>query len=348
MEKIVESINNLAFDAKIRAQSSLSILGHVDGMINEFKARTSNDKSSILLDVFGLLQSLFVGIDALYQLSFSATKYKYHININANNNLRMLKYLRNDVVGHPTNRNYEDGSYGFSEILEKEITRNSMSYVTYIIKDKEIIKDKTTIEFKRVLDAYTKEKHNLMSDLNNYLSRNKIKLESIGYLVNMFEKGIKNTFELKDIVKLEFLIKDEQNIAKEANNRFVWRLELLKKLYHLEDQKYVEYIKYLRLKEILNIYKMTLDISNKKAKMPTLKLPKILADIKTIVKQNKSINELIKHLNESLHPMFKYDLSHLIDQINDEEIKEFLKWFENLEDNDISYVVGKSLKDLSK
>src|SRR5690606_38008620 len=179
-----------------------------------------------------------------------------------------------------------------------------------------------------------------MSDLNNYLSRNRIKVESIGYLVNMFEKGVKNTFEMKDIVKLEFLIKDEQNIAKEANNRFVWRVQLLKKLYVLKDDQHQDIIKYLRLKEILSIYKMTLDLSNKKVKMPNLRLPKVLTDLKSLVKQNKSINELIKHLNESSHPMFKYDLSHLIDQISDENIKEFLKWFENLEDSDLSYLVG--------
>src|SRR5690606_7520604 len=108
MEKITKAIQNLQFDAKIRAESSLSIIEHVDDMLLEFKRRESTDQASILLDVFGLMQSLFVGIDALYQLSFSVTKYKYHININQNKNLRMLKYLRNDVVGHPTNRNYDD------------------------------------------------------------------------------------------------------------------------------------------------------------------------------------------------------------------------------------------------
>lgn len=348
MEKIVESIANLAFDAKIRAQSSLSILEHVDDMIKEFKLRDNQDKSSILLDVFGLLQALFVGIDALYQLSFSTTKYKYHININANNNLRMLKYLRNDVVGHPTNRNYEDGSYGFSVIEEQLITRESMSYITFIIKDKEIVRDKTTIEFKRVLDAYIKEKHNLMSDLNNYLTRNQTKVESVGYLVRMFEKGVKNTFDLKDLIKLEFLIKDEQNIAKESNNRFIWRIELLKKLYQVDNKIYEPYIKYLKLKEILSIYKMTLDISNKKAKMPSLKLPEILNEFKILIASNKSINELIKHLNEANHPMFKHDLTHLIELTSKESLKSFLLWFKSIEDDDLAYLVGKSLKDLSK
>src|SRR5690606_13891944 len=108
MHIINQAINNLTFDAKIRANAAVSALGHVDAMIEDFKLREGISRADILLDVFGLLQGLFVGIDAMYQLSFTTTKYKYHININMNKNLKELKYLRNDVVGHPTNRNYED------------------------------------------------------------------------------------------------------------------------------------------------------------------------------------------------------------------------------------------------
>ncbi|MBN3490552.1 hypothetical protein JV173_03385 [Acholeplasma equirhinis] len=347
MEKITKAIENLQFDAKIRAESSLSILEHVDDMLLEFKRRESTDQASILLDIFGLMQSLFVGIDALYQLSFSVTKYKYHININQNKNLRMLKYLRNDVVGHPTNRNYDDGSYGFSVILESEIKRDSLAYVTYIIKDKEITKDKEIIDFSKVLKAYTEEKVKLLNDLTAYLSRNEQKLSSYAYLVTLFEKGVKGEFLENDLDSLERLIMREQNLSKDSNNRFIWRLELLKKLYAWHDEKYQAYINYLKLKEILQLYKMTLDIAGKKAKMPKLKLPLILLEMNAMLLTNYSAQELIRHLNESSHPMFKYDLNHLIELVNQEDLKEFLNWFKEISDSNLSYIVGKSLKDLN-
>ena len=93
-----KAIDNLTFDAKIRAESSIAALKYVDLMIEDFKVRDASSKADILLDVFGLLQGLFVAIDALYQLSFTATKYKYHVNINQNRNLRQLKYLHGRVV----------------------------------------------------------------------------------------------------------------------------------------------------------------------------------------------------------------------------------------------------------
>lgn len=66
------------------------------------------DSGEVILRLYGLLQALFVCIDSLYTLTFKITGTKNFININDNKALRELKYIRNDVVGHPTNRIVDD------------------------------------------------------------------------------------------------------------------------------------------------------------------------------------------------------------------------------------------------
>ena len=99
-------------EVKYKLLSSNEMLNNIDKIVNEFNTQAINKKdlSDVLLDVFGLLQALFVGVDSLYNMVLSITKNKYYININQNYIIHELKFIRNDVVGHPTNRKY--GRYG--------------------------------------------------------------------------------------------------------------------------------------------------------------------------------------------------------------------------------------------
>ena len=78
-----------------------------------FSAPLITDRSESVLRLYALLQGLFVSVDSLYSLAYEITKNKNFININQNEDLRTLKYIRNDVVGHPSNRviNKTDLSY---------------------------------------------------------------------------------------------------------------------------------------------------------------------------------------------------------------------------------------------
>ncbi len=343
---IKSAIDNLSFDAKIRAESAMSALNHVDLMIENFKIRKTTDKGGILLDVFGLLQGLFVGIDALYQLSISTTKYKYHININTNKNLRALKFLRNDVVGHPTNRNYEDGSFGFSIILNDQITRDQLSYETYIIKGKKISKNKQSIHFDSILKAYEVEKRKVINDLKSYLGRQPRKLETTGILVTMYEKGSNGTFDLSDLDLIEKKFMAEQNLKKDSGNRFLWRLNLLKKLYVWQDAAYQDVLNYMTLKQIISMYQMNQDLNDKKIRVPSIKLPELLETFKQFVSKSKEAEILLTHLNEKDHPLFVHDIDHLIALSENEALIGLLQWFKKISDSDHSFLVGKLLKDI--
>lgn len=344
MHIINQAINNLTFDAKIRANAAVSALSHVDAMIEDFKLREGISRADILLDVFGLLQGLFVGIDAMYQLSFTTTKYKYHININMNKNLKQLKYLRNDVVGHPTNRNYEDGSFGFSIILNDEITRNELSYLTYIIKGKQIDSQKHTIDFKSILEAYSEEKDKFTRDLIAYLARNPRKTETSGLLVQLFEKALNDQYDFDLLTKIETLFLKEQNLYRDTRNRFVWRISLLRKLFVWNDEKYQAVIKYMTLQQILAIYQMNQDLNSSKIRIPNVELPQLLVDFDLMIKKHPASSDILNSLNDQDHPMFKNDVKELMDYAGATDVNRFIDWFLNLSDSDHKYLVGQVLK----
>lgn len=344
--KIEKAIENLSFDSKIRAKSSLAALKFVDLMIEDFKVRQAHNKADILLDVFGLLQGLFVAIDALYQLSFSATKYKYNVNINQNRNLKHLKYLRNDIVGHPTNRNYADGSFGFSVILEDEITKEKISYITYIMRDDTINKKKQTILFDDVLIAYETEKVLILKDLENYLGNMPHIEETTGLLVKLFEKALNNKFDIKDLDFIEEKFAAENNISTSSNHRFLYRLRLIKELFGWRDSKYQDIISYAVKHQILAIYKMNLDINNKRVRIPTIDKPLLISDLQSIIKKSKHARSLIHNLNDLDHPLFFSYIDQLIKIVNNPQIKQFLVWFQKLKDRDHSFAIGKIIKDI--
>lgn len=348
MDLIQSAINNLTFDAKIRAQAAYSALNHVDDLIADFKMREGISQADILLDVFGLLQGLFVGIDGMYQLSFAATKYKYHININMNKALKELKYLRNDVVGHPTNRNYDDGSFGFSIILNDEITRDNLSYVTYIIKGKDIIFDKHTIHFNELLKAYEQEKIIFLRDLNAYLRRNPSKVQSSGLIVQLFEKVVKNECDRALLETIERSFLNEQNLYYDTRNRFIWRIHLVKALFDWKDPTYQDVINYITLNQILSIYQMNQDLNNDKLRMPKVKPPTLIQSFDSFIEKHQEYLRLINNLNDEDHPLFKPDLDQLISLVPSTELKNFLAWFSKLRNLNHKFLVGQLLKQTTK
>ena len=122
------------------------------------------DSGEVILRLYGLLQALFVCIDALYTLTFKITGTKNFININDNKALRELKYIRNDVVGHPTNRIVDDKTeYAIlnpDDIKKDEFTYSVFSDVEY----------KKHVIFKNLLTAYKEEAFKLLTALDSYVT----------------------------------------------------------------------------------------------------------------------------------------------------------------------------------
>ena len=91
--------NKVDIKSNLYVESSLSVLHQVKLISNHYLNSEDDSKEEILLSIYGILQTLFVGVDALYDYVRALTKNKYLININQNERLHELKFIRNDVVG---------------------------------------------------------------------------------------------------------------------------------------------------------------------------------------------------------------------------------------------------------
>lgn len=344
LQVIEKALNKQPFDVQIRGRAAYETLQDVDGMLSKFEARKNDDKDDILLDVYGLLQSLFVGIDSLYQLIIGATKYKYHININQNPVLRELKYIRNDVVGHPTNRTYQNGSYGFSIIEDKEIKRTHLSYDTYLIEGKTIKKQSRQIVFQDIIEQYRVEKNKTYEDLIAFITKGQHSIASSGLLTRLFQQIMQKEDALKlvDRIQKEFL--KEQSLKKETSNRLLWRLKIIKKLLLWENSQYHDVVDYAVRNEVLRVYQMNAQLNKRKARMPEVETPDILLSFNKKFQQNQDLALLTQHFNDRQHPMFEHDYQALLKSSLSDTLRDFVRWFYEIKDKDVSFAIGNVLK----
>lgn len=308
-----------------------------------FKEKNSN-LSEIMFDVYGLMQTLFVGVDALYDLAIGTTQYKYHLNINQNEVLRSLKYVRNDIVGHPTHRTYDDGSYGFSVIDEEHIGRDKLSYVTYVV-----LKHKTEtvthqIDLPNLITQYQTEKEKIIKDLNDYINQNKTTNLSVDFSYSMMQKSLLKLLTKDDVKKLEEQFILEQNLDDNSGHRVLWRLSLLKLLFEWKDLKYQDLIDYLIKQQAYKVYSMVSEIYNVKPDLKHIPVPKILVTFYKLLRKNPSLVPYLEYLNDPDSPLFVNNVDAIKRTVKQKSIVEFLDWFLNLNDKDKQYLVGQSLK----
>ena len=116
-----------------------------------------------ILRLYALLQGLFVSIDALYSLAYALTSSKNFININNNPHMRNLRYVRNNVVGHPANR-----IFGVKEVSYCILDRNRVSknFFTYNIYTKDNVKT-VTVDINELVLSFFKESNTLLDELYN-------------------------------------------------------------------------------------------------------------------------------------------------------------------------------------
>ncbi|TNF08683.1 MAG: hypothetical protein EP317_02640 [Bacillota bacterium] len=289
-----------------RAQSSFMMLQDVDLMIEKYLIEDPKEKGSILLNVFGLLQGLFVAIDALYDLAIGLTQYKYHINININPTLHELKYIRNDIVGHPTHRTYPDGGIGFSLIDQDSISKEKLSYKTYIYEKNRLDIRKKDVMFRPLLEAYRQEKEMILSDILRYLKHETTETDIPENIYTLFE-----TLNLDLLIKIQDLFKKEYALEEQSSHRFMWRSDLLKLLINWEekDSDLQEIILYMSKQQVSKMYEIALNMENRKGKDLYAPIPKLLhAFYKFMRKNEKDALELIENLHDMNDPFFQRNL----------------------------------------
>lgn len=334
---------------KLKAMASFSVLEDVDMMIKKFFVRKENDHASIMLDVFGLLQGFFVGVDALYNLSIGSTKYKYHININQNAVLKQLKFIRNDIVGHPTHRTYQDGQVGFSLIDDKSVSREQLTYKTYIYKkNKEQNQYQRTIHFKELKEAYVKEKEILLKELTDFLKNDKDFKEIKPQINYIYQKALLNEYHKEDLKKLaeDFIKKAE--LSKDSNHRFLWRIRILESLFGWKEPKYQEIISFLILKQLAKLDEIISDTLNQSKTRFKIRLPKTIRQFYLFMDKQNNSKELLENINDLDHPLFTNDVKGLLKLSPPKRVKELLEWFLTLKEGTYAFSLGSVLKEYKK
>lgn len=344
-------ILNFPYDNKksflrYKINSSLNALDNMNEMQENF-INTIDDKhgkGALLLRLYGLVQGLFVAIDALYDLAYGITNSKNIININQNHILRELKYIRNDVVGHPTHRVYEN-TIGYCILNKDDITNRVFSY-------KIIECTKTTceeairyIDLVECLENYYLEANKLLSKLSNIekdLVENKKVSDDIKILLDMVAQ--------KDFCKQWEQFKNKYNLLMEKYERFMWRSRLIDILIAKEvhDKLLQELINYMISYELEKLNQLVMIAKNNE--VGYIKLPYMLKVFYRFMKDNPDFIHYLSYLNDATHPLFKVSLHKFLDNKKICQNKTLLALFNFInelyikKENDLIYTIGSKLK----
>lgn len=346
----LQALRNYVFESKkdernshgYRAVSSFSMLEHIDLMIDRYTHEKQDQKGAILLDVFGMLQGLFVAIDALYDLAIGLTQYKYHINVNSNPILHELKYIRNDIVGHPTHRTYPNGGMGFSILSTEHLSKDKFSYHTYIFEKNKLDVKTKDVFVKPLLEAYSKEKDKILKDILIFLNHETTQTDIPEELYTLFE-----TLNLDKLHEIRVMFKGEYQVSEESSHRFLWRLSLLEKviLWHEGDVELNEFVTYMGKIQVTKLYEMALDLEERKGKDLYVSIPDSLKDFyKFIRAKERDRLHLVKNLHDQKHPLFSSDLAALIAMNPNKKALKLLNFLRDQEDEQKVYLIGSILR----
>ncbi len=329
-----------------RAMSAFGMLENVDLMIHRYLTEPQAEKGAILLDVFGLMQGLFVAIDALYDLAIGLTSYKYHVNVNKNKVLKQLKFIRNDIVGHPTHRTYEHGGTGFSIIRQTPLNKDKIIYDTYIYqKGKESVTTQEVL-FKPLVKAYIDEKAIILDDLYGYLTNKdgSTELSEMCFrLYEMLDLGV------LDKVVEQFTLK--YGLSKDSKHRFLWRADLLRTLinWHEDDDVLNGFILYMAKFQAAKLYDIALKSANQFGKDLYTKLPDVLVNFYRFIRHHeRTAYPLLENIHDHDHPLHDADLQALLSLDPNQDAEKLIKFLLAQTDDQKAFLIGSTLREYRK
>lgn len=325
-----------------RAAASFMMLEHVDQMILRYQKEKQTETGAILLNVFGILQGLFVAIDALYDLAIGLTQYKYHININANPVLHELKYIRNDIVGHPTHRTYPNGGTGFSMLSHEDLSVDKLTYKTYIYSKNQLdIKTKEVL-FKPLFDAYQTEKIHILTDIHKFISHEDTKTDIPEKIYVFYE-----TLNLDALYDIKNAFMKEYHLEADSSNRFMWRVGLLEKLINWteEDKELKQIITYMAKVQASKLYEIALDLEKRTGQDLYTPIPELLSSFyKFIRKVEKDALPLLKNLRDFTHPLYEKDIEALLELNPNKNATKLIHFLKEEKNPDKAYLLGSMLR----
>ena len=325
-----------------RAASSFIMLEDIDLMIEKYLTENPTSKGSVLLNVFGLLQGLFVAIDALYDLAIGLTQYKYHINININPTLHELKYIRNDIVGHPTHRTYPDGAIGFSILDQDTITKDKISYKTYIYeKNKLDIKTKDVL-FKPLIEAYHMEKEKILDDILRYLTHVDTETHIPEEIYTLFETL---NLDLLNKIKEDFM--KEYALDETSSHRFLWRHSLLELLISWEEEDNIlrEFVLYMSKVQVSKMHEIALHMEKRIGKDLYVPLPNILHTFyKFVRKHEEEAMPLLANLHDLNDPYYEKNINALLKMNPSKDATKLIQFLKHQKNEKKVYLIGSMLR----
>src|SRR5690625_2939223 len=344
MKAISHYINNEKDEfTKIKLNLYYKNIKRVDKIISYHNSLKSKDKSKILINIFGLLQSLFVSIDALYTLTLTITKSKNYININNNQKLNKLKFIRNDVVGHPLNRRYKDNSIGYGLIDFDNIDINKFNFDIFVNNNNnELYKREETIDLIEIKNNYIIEKDKVLNKLANYINKEIIQTNLDVLLLNLL-----NNFNEENLSFIKNVYKTHYN---DEGDRFLWRVKLVETLinYKKDNDEFNEIINYIKDYQINKLIELLNEIENRDIKTKVLQKPKMLKDIFKYLKNNYNSIKYLEDIHDINNPKYLYNINYLLETSKNNSFNYYLLQLKNETNRNKIYLFGSILNNYYK
>lgn len=313
--------------------SSLDTLNNMNKIIHVYLKREDKNEEIVLLNLFGVLQALFVSIDSLYALSYGITDRKWSVNVNYNDHLRKIKFIRNDVVGHPTRRIYSDNVIGYCDLNLAETTYFNLVYRIFTAENntKKIVNHE--IDMKKIIANYYMESGKILDEIYGRIlllnGHGSLLFPQIAYKIYKdYQKGVRNKDQVI-IMKEKYIGK--YNLKKNSNDRFIWRLNHILEAFKWDEQNNSSIINYIVERAIKKVYLMSADIDNELPRLKIkIKVPYAIRKFRMLLNKMKIPLGDYNYLKDSTSPMFFEMIKKISDfSKNDHDIIKVLKLFEN-------------------
>lgn len=344
MKKLLDYIEDLSIDQKkYQLGSTYQTLVQVDDIIDFHNAHFADDKSEVVINIYGLLQSLFVGIDSLYSLVIGITNHKFNINVNQNKTLNGLKHIRNDIVGHPTNRRYGQTGIAYSVIDNNKLTYNEFIYNTYIFIDNKMDSKEVKVNLVELKSEYTKEKNIIIERLNEYIGKKPVTINLDNeIMIFYYESTVTNLNAIK-----EKFISYYGNVKE---HRFMWRLSLAEFClsWQTNVQEINDLIHYILKQQTIKLLEINNEMENKNFRVPYTKIPPVLRKVFKYLDLNEKYVEYLQNLHDDNNPFYEADLNYLLNSVTNKSLLSILNILKNTNSKEIIYLIGSTLKKYKK
>lgn len=327
-----------------RIKASIHVLENTDDVIAQYENR-----EFALINLYGLLQYLFISIDALYDLAYGILNNKWSININTNSVLRDIKYVRNDVIGHPTNRQYGNKEIGYCAIDFKKTKKDQLVYDTFL---PDTVKQTKVIDVPNLIENFIKEYKKTIREI--YGNFNKNGTYGIVFLspiaLNILDNYSKGVFLEKDLKKMAEVYQKTYGLEEDSKNRFLWRIEICLSLKEIVpfNNKEAEVLTYLILRQMNKLCLMASDSDYQNYQYQSvrpdfkIKIPSLIHYTRFFIKENEiPIKNVLKDKN---HPLFDFYLTKIMKEGN-KMVKECCQFLLRLKDNErFLYAIGSEIE----